>query len=64
MASQLTRLTNSTNSSLLLLGFFLFWRRGGIEIEGDGCGMLSVASGDDRELSMDARKTVPTVAVC
>ena len=33
-------------------------------VDGDGCSRWSVAGGDDGELLMDARKTVPTVAVC
>ena len=33
-------------------------------VEGDGCGWWSVAGGDDGELLMDARKIVPTVAMC
>ena len=33
-------------------------------MEGDGCSRWSVAGGDGGELLMDARKTVPTVAVC
>ena len=42
---------------------FLFWRRGGVGVEGDGCNRWSVAGGDDGVLLIDARKTVPTVAV-
>ena len=47
--------------SLLLLVFFLFWRCGG-GVEGDGCSWWSIG-GDDGELLVAARKTVPTVAV-
>ena len=49
-------------SSLLLLGFSFLER--GIGVEGNGCSRWSVAGGDDGELVMDARKTVPTVAAC
>ena len=49
--------------SLLLLLFFLCWRRG-VGVDGNGCSRWSVAGGDDGELLMDAKKIVPTVAVC